>query len=78
MFVYILAALYPLLVFCLLVILKLPLRFAALGMGFLGLAYFASASAKKKRAAASGSPSSAPPCSWPWAFSALLPIPPCF
>ncbi|MDR0585471.1 MAG: hypothetical protein LBG57_14150 [Treponema sp.] len=53
-FLHVLAALYPLVVFCFLVIFKLPLRLTALFMGFLGLVYFVSVSAKKKEAIPGG------------------------
>jgi uncharacterized membrane protein YjjB (DUF3815 family) len=46
---------YPLAVFCFLVVFKLPLRAIALFMGVLALTYFLSVSAKKKRGV-SGSP----------------------
>jgi hypothetical protein len=49
-FLYIQAALYPLVIFCCLVFFKLPPRGIALFVGFLGLGYFLLASAKKKRA----------------------------
>jgi hypothetical protein len=43
------AAVYPVLVFCLLVVLEVPLRVFALLMAMLGGVYFLSATSKKKR-----------------------------
>jgi acyl-coenzyme A synthetase/AMP-(fatty) acid ligase/uncharacterized membrane protein/3-hydroxymyristoyl/3-hydroxydecanoyl-(acyl carrier protein) dehydratase len=51
---YILAALYPLVMFCLLVILKLPPRGIALFMGVLGMGFFLSAGTGKKAAGLQG------------------------
>jgi hypothetical protein len=63
---YVLAVLYPLGIFCFLVVFKFPVRLTALLVGFIGLGYFLVVTAKKKMAApggAFGSPWPVPSCS---------------
>jgi hypothetical protein len=65
-FFYILTILYPLGIFCLLTVFKLPLRLTALWVGFIGIGSFLAISTKKKTAAPGG------------VFGSPWPVPSCF